>query len=176
MNEEIPPVPYEDGDRCIFYAVQDASMYFNKRPLAVEDRGRYQQQRERGLNIYKSITGVTEELGGELKVSLGIVMSRLAENNIVSDTFYCGKDVKDILCDLNYIKRENIQFKVSEGYTEVSYPAIFIIGLGYDSDDEDLGHVWFCESQEDFDKNRNNHMSKDDSVILCAHLKKREAH
>jgi hypothetical protein len=45
------PVPYEDGNHCIFYAVQDASLFFNNKPLTIKDRESYQKQRNRIIHI-----------------------------------------------------------------------------------------------------------------------------
>ena len=172
MNLEVPDkVPYEDGNHCIFYAVQDASIYFNQKPLKVEDRDKIGRQKDRAPSIYLSITGLKEEKGGWFKLSMGILMENLRENGIVPDKIWCIQDAKEVLENLNFIKRENICVKAVSGSVEIEYPSILVIQAGKNREGN---HVWFCKSQEDYEKDYNGHVCKGDNIILAAHLKKME--
>jgi hypothetical protein len=163
-------IPYEDGDHCIFYAVQDANIHFNQQPLAIEDRDKLQRQRERAPGLYKAITGITEERGAWVKLSLGLIMEKLGEINVVPDTIVCTEDTKNMLEGINFIKREDIQFKIVEGKTQIDFPSLLMM----ENDSNEAGHVWFCGSEEDFENDLHKHIGERDTVFLVAHLKKRD--
>lgn len=158
-------VPYEIGDHCIFYAVQDANIHFNQKPLTVDDRKKFQMERDERPRIHKAITGIAEEENLTwLKLTLQMLFTKLEEHNIVPDFVLCSKETEEMIKDINFIKRQNIQIRSVEGSVDIEFPVVLLVQRDAQS------HVWFAESENDFDTKRDIHMKKGDKFVLAAHL------
>ncbi len=168
--EIVGAVPYEYGDHCVFYAVQEANIHFNRMPLTLEDREAFQEERTKRVKLYKAVTGLTEEKGGWLKISLQMLMSKLKEHDIVSDSFLCTEETKRILEGLNFINRENVQLIASEGSAVIEFPVVFLV----ERFEAGENHAWFAASSDDYYEKYSMHMSEGDKIVLVAHLIKQE--
>lgn len=168
LDQAPKPVPYEYGDDCIFYAVQEASMFFNNLPLTGEDRSKFKKKTEK----FQHLSEVLVEHGTPslkwLTASLRNIYPYLKSRGISIEKFYCDTDTKQEIEDDNFFKRSNFQIESQEGEFEVDmkYPVLLYINR------EDDTHVWCCVSEEKFQNNYDKNIGPEDSVVLVATLKK----
>lgn len=162
------PVPYEDGDHCIFYAVQEASMYFSNLPLTVEDRSKYKQQTNRFQHLSEIVVQHDNPSLKWLTSSLRNIYPRLKSVGVSIEKIYCDTDTKQEIEDDNFFKRSNFLIESQEGEFEVDmkYPVLLYINRENDT------HVWCCVSEEKFKNNYDKNIGPNDTVVLVATLKK----
>jgi len=166
-NNQALPTPYEDGDHCIFYAVQDASMFFNDSPMSKLDRDKYKLQRERILTLYKAITGTDEKLGGWLQISAAFILSKLKLKGIVPEKLICSNGTKEIIESVKTLSRQKFKYSLStddEGI-DIQLPALFFL------EGNDGHHVWFAGNIDEFNEKHPMHTREGDSVVLMAELR-----
>lgn len=161
---------YEDGDHCIFYAVQEANLFFNHRPLTVEEREAFQKERTKRPKLLRALRRATNESSNWIQLSLQMVMSKLKEQGIVMDSILCGENTLEALKELNFINRQNIPINLATSDSQVEVPAVFLV----DCAEEGATHVWFAESVQDYYTKKDMHMAENDTIILAAHLVKQE--
>ena len=166
LDADPQPIPYEFGDHCLFYAVQDAKMFFYNKPLTLENRSTYQTQRERIINIAKGFMGNEKTLHW-VTISLRILIGKLEENSISISEINCDQKLEGFLEKDNAIKRNNIPIHVREGKFEIEFPSLIIM------QDANLeGHVWCTTSEEEFKKDYSTHILPDSKIGIVAKLEK----
>lgn len=167
---EIQPVPYEDGNHCIFYAIQNATMFFYNKPLTVDERDEYQSQNERFVKISKYF--LKDRVSTHwLTLSLRIIADRLGKKSISITKIICEEETKKFLENDNFIKRSNIPITGVKPNSEIEleFPSLIIThgnnGLGNP-------HVWCPTSEEEFNKNYSKHISALDNINVVATIEK----
>lgn len=165
-------VPYEPGNHCIFYAVQDANIYFNKRGLTESERNKYQKERQRRVNLFKAISGRTEGKGGRFIVSVPMVLTKLKNYNIEPKEIVCTKDTTEVFAGKNFVRQAGILVRgVDQGEATIELPALFFIE---GSEKTKTGHVWFCSDEKKFDEEYNKHIGEGDGIAVVIPLEKNE--
>jgi hypothetical protein len=168
MSENMP-IPYEDGDHCIFYAVQGATTHFNNEGLTTDERDKYQHERGRRLSLYKSITGIEEKKGAWLEISLHMLFAKLDEQGIRPTLITYTEESKGFLEKDNFIKRLGVDFNTIEGDVDIELPALLMIET---ENDDAPSHVWFCESPEKYEEDVASHIKPEDSIVAVVNLEK----
>jgi hypothetical protein len=163
------PVPYEDGDHCIFFAVQEATMHFNKKPLTRSELVDYQSSRIRHTVLAQRILGDVKSKHF-ITSSLRIISTKLGEHGIRISKIHCDPGNKQFLETDHFIKRSGIDVENvgRDGELELSYPSLLII----QSSDQDTPHVWCVTSSERFKSDFNQHIGPKDKIVLATNLEK----
>lgn len=174
MDEELrnsEPVPYEDGDHCIFYAVQAASQFFNKKPLTKGERDRYQYDRGRREKLLKKFVGKESWLGGDLQLSVSILINKLREKDIEPRKYIISEDSRQIIESIAQVRRGGVPIESVPGGSSLDFelPAMMVTQR-----EGDVGHVWCPTTEEELDQDYEEHIGEGDRVVLVVELQKRE--
>ncbi len=173
MEQEVDDkqvIPYEDGDHCIFYAVQAAVGHFVKESMTYEERKQYQYERGKRAELLKKIMGKESSLGIGILMSLSMIVNKLKDKRIEPAKFYGISQVKALVESVGQIKRMNIPFDCtedSEGIDEFELPAIFFI----ETPREEADHVWCPTTEEELERDLSSHIREDDKVVLIMELR-----
>lgn len=157
------PVPYEEGNHCIFYAVQAASMYFNGEPLTLEDRSQYQRE----ITEYNS--RLTENDFGTL-LTLEMVMTKLRPKRIVPRRFIAIREDRVHL--QHFLAQGRIPFQAFEDSMSFCPPVMAFTEPPAEEIASRLPHVWFVPSSISWFTQRSKHMRNDDFLVLMMELGK----
>jgi hypothetical protein len=163
------PVPYEDGDHCVFYAVQEASLFFRNQPLSKVDQSKYKKERERLIRLGKIIIGKDTEDGHWLTASLRFTHAKLSTIGVSISSLACSNETRQFLEQDNFIKRSGTPINVKEIGKKFNlvYPVLLYIQAGDKS-----SHVWCCVSPEKFTSDHHKHIPPNNRIILVANLRK----
>lgn len=167
LDQDMQPVPYEDGDHCAFFAIQEASLFFNKQPLTRKELMDYQAERTRRIDITEKVLGNIKSYHW-LTISLRFVASKLETKGISISNIFCAEDTKNVLEKDGFVKRSGIPISQAEenGDIEIDFPALIFTSRPTES------HVWCCISEEKFDQDYGMHIGLKDSIVLVARLEK----
>jgi len=166
----IEALPYEDGDDCAFYAIQEALIHFNHTALDLPTRTKFQEERIKQVNLYKKIAGVDNELGAYLKISLAWLLPKLEKAGIVPERFVCTDSTRQIIESSKQLRKyESLiheQHENAKAKADPLFPALFFL------EREDGEHVWFCPDAKTFKKDEQYHKGSKDYYVLIAKMKK----
>jgi hypothetical protein len=155
------PVPYAEGNHCIFYAVQAASMYFNKEPLTLKDRLQYQRE------IAEYNSRLTENDFGTL-LTLEIILSKLRPRRIIPTKLIAIRD--DRLHYLNLLEQANVQYQAFEDSMSFRPPVMVFTEPPVEDVPDRLPHVWFVPSRVSWVTQKRKHMRDEDYLVLMMEL------
>lgn len=164
-------LPYEDGDHCAFYAVQEALIHFNQSSLNLPTRTKFEQERLERIELYKKISGVDHELGAPLKLSLTWLLPKLEKEGIIPTKFVCADITRHVIENTKQLNRYSgiIRELADHAKTNANelFPALFFL------EREDGPHVWFCPDKKTFASDQRFHKRPTDRYVLIAKMAKK---
>lgn len=168
IDHDLSPVPYEDGDHCIFYAVQAASMFFNNQPLTLKDRHEYGEMHSRTVDwANKLVDKNSDYFTISLLVALRNIHSKLKDMSIFISSVSGTEDILKPIEQDNFIKREKINTKVvnEEDDIDLKFPVLIF------SHNKTGFHVWCPTSEQEFNEDIDKNVTKA-GIILTAQLQR----
>ncbi len=166
----VTPTPYEPGNHCIFYAVQDANLFFNGTGLPREQRDTFKKNQPRIDALIRKLNPGqdTEQPISFLKRSLVYTLKMLDRERITSPGIYCAPNVASVLSEASFIKRRGIPVASVDNTRDyiVSTPAIIVTDRPQQGD----CHMWFCRDDQMWREGFQKHMDKSIDVLIAVIL------
>lgn len=170
LLSETGPFPYEDGDHCMFYALQDASLFFRQKDLDTEYREQLANLRDRGPQIARAITGKDEIPGEGTRLSLFHIARKLKKMDISPTRFICQDPIHELIKDTPFFRNIGLQIEKSAN-VKMDYPVMIFTA----NNSTGQRHVWFCKDKNDFDQNNKSHLIENDEMVGFLFFNKHES-
>ena len=149
---------HQDGNHCIFYAAQDANIYFNRQGLSSGIRDELQIKVEQ-----------TEERF--LEASVIFALEILDKNRITSSGIFCAYENAQELEQSPIVRNKGIPITPMETTKGLIAPEPLILIVA----DENGGnpHMWFCRDNDMWENERQKHMEETNEIVAIITLKRK---
>jgi hypothetical protein len=154
---------YRSFGHCMVFAIEDASVYFNKTSLDTSYVNTYLTEITQARKLNDEIKAGDKGIGWRL--TLQMIVDKLVSIGIKPTELLTTEYSKKLIGDING-ESGPLPFKAPTTHLDTKFPAV----LGIEYSDAEETHVWFCPSSDVYRKDKYLHIGKTGKLVAAISL------